>query len=67
MSKRYRHIATGVILPLFFAAGGFFDLTQRPGFAAFRRVDILQLLVVGTCFGIALTGFIEFLRQSPSR
>lgn len=66
MSNRYRHVATGVFVPLFIAVVGFFDLRQRPTFASFRSVDIFQLVVCGMCLGIALTGFIEFLRGPRS-
>jgi hypothetical protein len=62
MSNRYRHVATGVVVPILIAAFGLFDLEQRPSFAHFRRVDVFQLVVCGMCLGIALTGFIEFLR-----
>jgi hypothetical protein len=63
MSNRYRHVATGVFLPLFLGAFALYDVTQRPGFKNFRSVDVFQLVVCGVCLGIALTGFIEFLRQ----
>ena len=66
MSNRYRHVATGVFVPLFLAVVGFFDLRQRPTFATFRSVDVFQLVVCGMCLGIALTGFIEFLRGPRS-
>jgi hypothetical protein len=66
MSNRYRHVATGVVVPLFIAVVGFFDLRQRPTFASFRSVDVFQLVVCGMCLGIALTGFIEFLRRPRS-
>ena len=66
MSNRYRHVATGVFVPLFLAVVGFFDLRQRPTFASFRSVDVFQLVVCGMCLGIALTGFIEFLRGPRS-
>jgi hypothetical protein len=62
MSKSYRHVATGVILPVLLGLAGFFDLSQRPGYANFRAVDVFQLIAAGMCFGIALTGLIEFLR-----
>jgi hypothetical protein len=62
MSNRYRHVATGVVVPLLIAAFGLFDLKQRPAFATFHKVDVIQLIVCGMCLGIALTGFIEFLR-----
>jgi hypothetical protein len=41
-------------------------MKQRPAFAAFQKVDVFQLIVCGMCLGIALTGFIEFLRASRS-
>jgi hypothetical protein len=66
MSNRYRHVATGVVLPVLIAAFGLYDLKQRPAFATFHRVDVFQLLVCGICLGIALTGFIEFLRSPRS-
>jgi hypothetical protein len=66
MNNRYRYVATGVVVPLFIAVVGFFDLRQRPTFASFRSVDVFQLVVCGMCLGIALTGFIEFLRSPRS-
>ncbi len=63
MSNRYIHLSTGVFVPFLIGAGGFFDLTQRPRFATFHTVDVIQLLAAGMCFGIALTGLIEFLRK----
>jgi hypothetical protein len=52
----------GVILPLIIAAFGLLDLHQRPEFAHVRWIDAFQLVVCGMCLGIALTGFIEYLR-----
>ncbi|MBV9887262.1 MAG: hypothetical protein JO119_12005 [Acidobacteria bacterium] len=66
MTSQYRHVVTGVALPLIIAALGFFDLHLRPEFARVHRVDVFQLVVCGMCLGIALTGFIEFLRASRS-
>jgi hypothetical protein len=66
MSNNYRHVATGVFVPLFLGLIGFFDLTQRPAFKSIRSVDVFQLIVCGMCLGIALTGFIEFLRRPRS-
>jgi hypothetical protein len=66
MGNRYRHVATGVVVPLLIAAFGLFDMKQRPSFVTFRGVDVFQLIVCGMCLGIALTGFIEFLRAPRS-
>jgi hypothetical protein len=66
MSNRYQHVATGVVIPLLLAGFGLFDLRQRPTFATIHKVDVFQLVVCGMCLGIALTGFIEFLRGQRS-
>ena len=66
MSSKSRHVLTGAILPLIIAAFGLFDLHQRPEFARIRFVEVFQLIVCGMCLGIALTGFIEFLRAPRS-
>jgi hypothetical protein len=66
MRGSYRHVATGIFIPLILAFLGFFDLTQRPTFRNFRSVDVFQLVVCGVCMGIALTGFIEFIRRAKS-
>jgi hypothetical protein len=64
MSNRYRHVTTGIVVPVLLAAFGLFDLRQRPTFAVFQKVDVFQLVVCGMCLGIALTGLVEFLRSS---
>jgi hypothetical protein len=66
MTSQSRHVMTGVILPLIIAAFGLFDLYHRPQVARVRGVDAFQLVVCGMCMGIALTGFIEFLRAPRS-
>ena len=68
MTSQSRHVVTGIILPLILAALGLFDMHQRPEFSQVRKVDAFQLVVCGMCLGIALTGFIEFLRSPrPNR
>ena len=66
MSNRYRHVVTGVLVPLFIAVIRFLDVRQRPTFGSLRSIDIFQLVVCGMCMAIALTGFIEFLRRPRS-
>jgi hypothetical protein len=67
MTSQYRHIATGVVLPLIIAALGLFDMHQRAEPVRVRGADAFQLVVCGMCLGIALTGFIEFLRAPRSK
>jgi hypothetical protein len=66
MTSQSRHVVTGVVLPLIIAAFGLFDLYHRPQVSRVRGVDAFQLVVCGACLGIALTGFIEFLRSPRS-
>ena len=53
----------GVFAPLLIGMMEFFDLYRRPTFATLRSMDTFQLIICGMCFGIGLTGLIEFLRR----
>ena len=48
--------------PFFIGLIGLFNLMQRPRFAAFHTVDVLQLLASGMCFGVALAGVVATIR-----
>jgi len=48
--------------PFFIGLIGLFNLMQRPRFANFHTVDVLQLLASGMCFGIALAGVVVAIR-----
>jgi hypothetical protein len=67
MTSHSRHVVTGVLLPLIIAAFGLFDLYHRPQVSRVRIVDAFQFIVCGMCLGIALTGFIEYLRAPRSK
>jgi hypothetical protein len=41
---------------------GLFSLMQRPRFASYHTVDVIQLLATGMCFGVALAGLIALVR-----
>jgi hypothetical protein len=60
-------LLTGLFVPLLIGLFGVFDFTQRPRFANFHAVDVVQLLASGMCFGIALTALIEFVRKPRVR
>jgi hypothetical protein len=66
MTSQSRPVLTGVVVPLVIAAFGLFDMHQRPPIARVRGADAFQLVVCGMCLGIALTGFIEYLRTPRS-
>jgi len=54
------------IFILFIALLGFFRVTQNPRFKSYRTIDVIQLVVSGAGFGVALTGLI-FALQRPRR
>jgi hypothetical protein len=39
-------------------------IVGNPRFAAIRAVDLVQLIAIGMCFGVALTALVTFLRRS---
>jgi hypothetical protein len=49
MSNRYRHVATGVFVPLFIAVIGFLDVRQRP---TFRKLSLDRYLPVGRLWNV---------------
>ena len=61
MPSQSRPVLTGVAVPLIIAVLCVIDLHQRE-FDHMRFVDAFQLIICGMCLGIALTGFIEYLR-----
>jgi hypothetical protein len=49
--------------PLLFGLMGVARMVGNPRLAAIRAVDIVQLMAVGMCFGVALTTLVPFLRR----
>ena len=52
------------LIPVLIGVAGFHRVTQSPGFALYRAVDVVQLLGSGVCFGAAMVGVIFMLRGS---
>jgi len=50
------------VVPLMVGFAGFYRVEQSPNFAAYRAVDIVQLLGSGACIGAALVGVVFMLR-----
>ena len=45
---------------------GLFTLVERPRFQMYHSVDVLQLVVSGMCFGVALAWVIARFRGKPA-
>ncbi len=53
-------------IPLMVGLVGFLRVSQSPSFAAYRSVDIVQLLGSGVCFGATMVGVIFMFRRGQS-
>jgi hypothetical protein len=58
MTDRKRPPVVIWIILLMTAFTGVYQVTQRPSFATYRTVDVVQLLGCGVCFGAAMVGLI---------
>jgi hypothetical protein len=45
----------------------FFNLASRPRFATYRGSDVVQLIGIGMCFGVALATMIVFVQNRRAR
>jgi hypothetical protein len=63
---RRKSLLPAVLAPLIIGAGGLAHLMDEPRFAAYRAVDVVQLIGSGACFGVALFALIALLRMPRS-
>jgi hypothetical protein len=52
------------LMPLIIGLAGLSRVMNSAHFAAYRTVDVVQLLGSGVCFGASMVGIIMLLRQS---
>jgi len=62
-----RHRLFPFWLPLLFGLMGVARIVGSPRLAAIRAVDLVQLIAIGMCFGVALTTPVTFLRRPRDR
>jgi hypothetical protein len=53
-------------VPLLFGLLGLANVVGRPRLAALHGSDVVQLLGIGMCFGVALTSLVTLLRGRSS-
>ncbi|HEX4029000.1 MAG TPA: hypothetical protein VHX20_01485 [Terracidiphilus sp.] len=63
---RRKSLVPTVVALLIIGVAGLAHLMGEPRFAAYRAVDVVQLIGSGACFGVALFALILFLRQPRS-
>jgi len=59
-SRRHPPVAV-LIIALFIGLLGLFRVMQSPQFESYRTLDVIQLVVSGAGFGVALFGFMVWL------
>lgn len=62
MPKRRPAVAS-ILVPLIIGLVGLNSVMQRPRFAAYRTVDVVQFIGCGLCFGVALAAFAFWLKN----
>ncbi len=62
-----RRLLPSVFILIVVGLIGVFSLTTRPRFQAFHTVDVLQLIVSGMCFGVALARLLSAVRGGRLR
>ena len=63
MPTRRNPVIPAIVVPLIIGCIVFSNLAQKPRFAAYHSVDIVQLLATGMCFGVALSALIVWIRS----
>ena len=59
-------LTSAIVVPLIIGIVGLVTLMEKPRFAAFHSVDVLQLVGSGMCFGVALAALIALIRGPRS-
>jgi hypothetical protein len=62
-----RRPVTAIALPILIGCIGLVALMQRPRVQAYYAVDVLQLIVCGVCFGVALAAIFLVVRGPAGR
>ena len=57
-----RPLTSAVLLPLVLASIGFAQISHRAEFATMRMIDIVQLMGIGVCIGVAMFATILMLK-----
>jgi hypothetical protein len=65
MADRKRPPVVVWIIVLMIGLAGLYRVTQSPHYETYRRVDIVQLLGSGMCFGAVMAGVIFTIIRRP--
>lgn len=62
-ARRRRGVGVAIGVPLFIGCLEFSNIARNPRFEQIHNVDIIGLMGVGACFGVALVGIVMMIRM----
>jgi len=66
LRRRNRRKLVPFWVPLLFGLMGFFNIVGKPRLATYAKSDVVGLIGIGMCFGVALATLIAFFRGPRS-
>jgi hypothetical protein len=61
-ARKRRAMGTLIAMPVLFACIEFSNIARNPRFEQIHNVDIIGLMAVGACIGVAMTGLAVLIR-----
>jgi len=58
-----RLIFVAIFLPMFMGLAAFMNIVGEPRFQNIRNVDVVRLIAVGMCWGVAVFGLVVLIRS----
>ena len=60
---RWKAILSTIVISLIAGITGLTTVMGRPRFSGYAKVDVLELVASGLCFGVALVAIVQALRK----
>lgn len=61
VQSRRRRMMVGLLVPLFFGSAAFMNILGEPRFQEIRKLDVVRLISVGACWGVAFVGIVRLI------
>jgi hypothetical protein len=64
---RRRIIVVLIILQLFFGFAAFMNILREPRFQNIRSLDVVRLIAIGACWGVAVAGLALLMGRNSAK
>jgi hypothetical protein len=64
---RQRIIVVLIILQLFFGFAAFMNILREPRFQNIRSLDVVRLIAIGACWGVAVAGLALLMGRNSAK